>query len=358
MVVAMSLKLRNNAVGVLSNNVNTSQTNIVLSAGHGDNFPALSSNEWFPLTVVRPGAGIEIMRVTGRSGDVLTVERGQEGTMPREFQAGDRAEMRLTVGALNARLAMQQDELNFVTPEQLSDEFDEKLAGYMTDVPGVIMDYVGITAPAGWLFCAGQAVLIDDYPRLFDVLGSRFGGDGVTTFGIPDLRGRVAAGRDDMGGTAAGRLQHQIEGTTLGARGGLERHVLTVSEMPKHAHGISDPGHNHGINDPKHAHAVADPGHAHVVHDPGHVHPMNRENLTAPSGSQTRTTGPGSITTTGLATTGIWIDGAYTGIGIHTSATGITIQSKVTGVSVQESGSGLAHNNLQPTFITNKIIRT
>lgn len=357
----MSLKLRNNAVGVLSNNVNTSQTNIVLSAGHGDNFPALSSNEWFPLTVVRPGAGIEIMRVTGRSGDVLTVERGQEGTMPREFQAGDRAEMRLTVGALNARLAMQQDELNFVTPEQLSDEFDEKLAGYMTDVPGVIMDYVGVTAPAGWLFCAGQVVLIDDYPRLFDVLGNRFGGDGVTTFGIPDLRGRVAAGRDDMGGTAAGRLSAQLNGKTLGAVGGAESHVLTTAQMPSHAHGVTDPGHGHGVTDPTHAHSIHDPGHAHGVYDPGHNHLTSGFGSAGSGGSsnyRVDTSQDKAQRPTEASLTGIGIYAAVTGISIYGAATGISIQNRATGITIQNNGSGQAHNNLQPTFITNKIIRT
>lgn len=98
---------------------------------------------------------------------------------------------------------------------------------------GAIMDYAGATAPAGWLWCAGQAVSRDTYADLFSALGTVWGaGDGSTTFNLPDLRGRVAAGKDDMNGTAAERLVDEIDGDALGAYGGAEQHTLVAGELP------------------------------------------------------------------------------------------------------------------------------
>lgn len=64
-------------------------------------------------------------------------------------------------------------------------------------------------------------------------------GDGSTTFNIPDLRGRVAAGKDNMGGTAAGRLASMVAGSTLGTAGGAETHTLIVNQIPTHNHTFS-----------------------------------------------------------------------------------------------------------------------
>ena len=80
---------------------------------------------------------------------------------------------------------------------------------------GVVQPFAGSTAPSGWLLCAGQAVSRSTYADLFSAIGTTYGaGDGSTTFGLPDLRGRVVAGEDDMGGTAANRLQVSTTITT------------------------------------------------------------------------------------------------------------------------------------------------
>jgi microcystin-dependent protein len=108
---------------------------------------------------------------------------------------------------------------------------------------GTVVPFAGTAEPAGWLFAAGQAVSRSAFAALFAAIGTTFGGgDGTTTFNLPDLRGRVAAGRDNMNGTAAGRLTAGgagIAGTTLGAAGGSEIHTLTVAQMPVHAHSQS-----------------------------------------------------------------------------------------------------------------------
>ena len=109
--------------------------------------------------------------------------------------------------------------------------------------PGAIVPYAGTAAPTGWILCYGQAVSRATYASLFAATGTTYGaGDGSTTFNLPDLRGRVVAGKDDMGGSAASRLTNSdtgnpgVNGTTLGATGGADRHTLTTAQMPSHSH--------------------------------------------------------------------------------------------------------------------------
>lgn len=104
---------------------------------------------------------------------------------------------------------------------------------------GVINQFAGSTPPSGWLLCAGQAVSRATYAALFAVISTTYGvGDGFSTFNLPDLRGRVPAGKDDMNGTSAARL-NTIASTTLGGSGGLQTHQLQPEEMPSHEHFVA-----------------------------------------------------------------------------------------------------------------------
>lgn len=106
--------------------------------------------------------------------------------------------------------------------------------GFDPTPSGVMLPYGGTTAPAGYLLCYGQAVSRTTYAKLFAAISTNYGvGDGSTTFNLPDLRGRVPAGKDDMGGAAASRL---TGGATMGAAGGAETHTLTTAQMPAHSH--------------------------------------------------------------------------------------------------------------------------
>jgi len=122
---------------------------------------------------------------------------------------------------------------------------------------GIVLPYAGASAPTGYLLCYGQAVDRTTYADLFTAISTTYGvGDGSTTFNLPDLRGRVVAGQDNMGGTSADRLTDQsggLDGDTLGDTGGSETHTLTTAEIPAHTHTVfevdtTDSGTNFGVN--------------------------------------------------------------------------------------------------------------
>lgn len=114
---------------------------------------------------------------------------------------------------------------------------------------GMVVDYAGSTAPAKWLFCFGQQVSTTTYALLFAVISTIYG-SGAGTFGIPDLRGRVTYGRDNMGGVAANRITAALnwDGTSLGLAGGAQSFTMTGTQLPAHTHTITDPTHNHGAS--------------------------------------------------------------------------------------------------------------
>lgn len=97
----------------------------------------------------------------------------------------------------------------------------------MEPMIGEIRIFAGNFAPRGWSFCDGQLLSVAQNSALFSILGTTYGGDGRTTFALPDLRGRAAIGP----GTGPGLSTYN-----LGARGGTESVTLTVNQMPSHNH--------------------------------------------------------------------------------------------------------------------------
>lgn len=168
-------------------------------------------------------------------------------------------------------------------------QWDRLATAAITIPPGVYMPYGGATEPLGWLFCDGRAISRSAYPLLFAAIGIAHGaGDGTTTFNLPDMRGRAAFGRDDMGGVAAGRLTNAgvgnsgINGALLGAAGGLDRYALALTQMAAHTHsggantGNESAGHTHtgltGLENQNHTHYIS--GYTDTVGD--HVHNTNQ----------------------------------------------------------------------------------
>lgn len=94
---------------------------------------------------------------------------------------------------------------------------------------GEIRMFAGNFAPRGWAFCDGQLLAVSQNDALFSLLGTIYGGDGRTTFGLPDLRGRVPI----HAGQGPG-----LNNRRLGARGGAENVTLTVNQLPGHSHTI------------------------------------------------------------------------------------------------------------------------
>ena len=177
---------------------------------------------------------------------------------------------------------------------------------------GVLMPYGGGSAPTGFLLCDGSAVSRSTYSNLFSAIGTTYGsGNGSTTFNIPDLRGRVIAGQDDMGGSSANRLTNQsggLNGDTLGATGGAETHTLTTAQLASHTHSFSDTDTVSNVAIPR-----------------SFISGSTNNSVNA-DGSAVRVD-DGSITVSISGTTG-------------------------------SAGSGSAHNNVQPTIILNYIIKT
>lgn len=96
----MALKITNNATSVLAGAITASQTSFSIQGGDGSKFPTLGEEDWFPLVVVDAGGNFEVMKVTARATELLTVERAQEGTAASSFAAGCRCDLRLTAAAI------------------------------------------------------------------------------------------------------------------------------------------------------------------------------------------------------------------------------------------------------------------
>ena len=104
---------------------------------------------------------------------------------------------------------------------------------------GVVLPYAGSSTPSGWLLCNGAAVSRTTYATLFAVIGTTYGvGDGSTTFNLPDLRGRIPGGLDNLGGSSANRIT-DAQADSLGGNMGEEAHTLSATEMPAHNHRLN-----------------------------------------------------------------------------------------------------------------------
>lgn len=192
---------------------------------------------------------------------------------------------------------------------------------------GVVLPFAGTSVPGGFLLCYGQAVSRSTYAVLFGVIGTTYGsGDSTTTYNLPDFRGIVAAGADNMGGVAANNLT----GYVVGSVGGDQYATLSTTNLPAHNHTVTDPGHTHTVTDPGHVHGPLSPNTSFVG-----------ENSSGPAAAL----GSGTIFNPGVATTA-------------SAVTGITNASNTTGITTQNTGSGTHFFIVQPTLAINYMIKT
>jgi len=200
----------------------------------------------------------------------------------------------------------------------LSDSTNGLRFGAPAIPPGTIMDYAGAsgTIPpylAGeWLFCDGSSLSSSSYPGLFAAIGYTYGGSSGT-FSLPDLRGRARFGRDDMGGSTAGRItsaESSITGTTLGSAGGVQSLALSESQLPSHTHTAT---------------TSSSGAHTHTY-----------------SGASPQSGGP-----YGGGQTAVYASSTTASTGDHTHT-----------VTVATTGGGTTHTNMPPAMIINSLIKT
>jgi microcystin-dependent protein len=231
---------------------------------------------------------------------VVTTGAVVAASVPHSFSAGET----LTAANLNSNFAA----------------LDQRLAALESGLPsGTVVAYGGPSGasadagaaalPSGWLLCDGSAVSRTTYASLFAAVGINFGGgDGITTFNLPDLRGRTIIGVGKGAGLTARTLAQSV---------GEEAHTLSAGEMPAHSHAVTDPGHSHAV--------VAQ----------------------------------GSSAAAQVAVSGSSSCGVYCGtqqaplVEVPTVAATAT-----TGVTVQAAGGGAAHNVMQPSMVLNYLIKS
>jgi len=220
------------------------------------------------------------------------------------------------------------------------------------DAVGTLKTTASATADAGYLLAYGQCVSQTTYAALYAALGTTYGtGCSAGQFPVPDMRGRAAFGKDNMGGTAANRITSAgglYNGTVLGAAGGVQSTIVSQTNLASFNLTTYDPGHSHGIN--RDAQGINDPGHTHTYQIPntGGVTP------TGNGGSiNSWTVGAFNTTNTGSATTSITV----CQIGEGCNAGGIAIATAYTGIIVQSGGSNVPLPTLSPSIIVNYEIK-
>jgi len=124
-------------------------------------------------------------------------------------------------------------------------------------------------APKGWALCNGQLLPINQNQALFSLLGTTYGGNGQTTFALPDLRGRVA--------------MHTGSGHTLGERAGESAHTVTETELPQHTHALN--AHSGAATTPVPTNGVLASA-ANVYADPSALVALHPVSVTSLGGSQ------------------------------------------------------------------------
>jgi microcystin-dependent protein len=182
-----------------------------------------------------------------------------------------------------------------------------------TAIPtGVVLPFAGSNVASGYLLCNGTVYSQAAFPNLFTTLGNTYGGDGVTTFAVPDLRGRIPIGNTTPSGVSIG----------------ASNITLTTSTLPQHNHTFTCPQHNHATQTDTHSHSMTMSSHTHRVfysfdqtinagaagtYD-SHQNAPSSWNITTGSAAPSANSGTGSIGYSVTETTGASITAANAGV--------------------------------------------
>lgn len=189
-------------------------------------------------------------------------------------------------------------------------------------------------------------------------------GDGSTTFNVPDFRGRMLIGQDNMGVGVTSRVTSAVTGVDaprIGAVGGDQypgNHGHGVTQTP-HSHVLTDPGHSHGLTQTPHSHGYSDPGHVHSNGPAGNIIKLGADTLLGyayptPSGTYI---GWGTLANTGSSGIGISINGANANISMNAATTNLSVNGANANVTVDTGGGGTGAN-MPPTAVTLILIKT
>lgn len=184
----------------------------------------------------------------------------------------------------------------------------------MEPMIGEIRMFAGNFAPRGWELCRGQLLSISSNTALFSILGTTYGGDGRTSFALPDLRGRVPVGEGNGPG---------LPNTRLGQRGGTYEVTLATSQIPSHSHTMT----GGTLNAQASLHAFSETGNTNIPEGNRLANSGTFDNEFLDSGSDV-TMGAGSVQVTG----------------------------SIDGMQALPTGGSQAHTNMQPYLSINFII--
>jgi microcystin-dependent protein len=262
----------------------------------------VSGNYTLPLPPVSPGDVVESAWANTTLGDIgeaitQSLDRSGRGAML--------APLILAPGVPTQAL------------QAASKEYVDSFLVYATGLAiGCTVSFAGVTIPAGFLECNGQAVSRTTYADLFNVIGTTYGsGDNSTTFNVPDMRDYFVRGKADS--RAVGNKQ--------------------AASFAAHAHPVSDPTHAHGAYQAAHNHGIVTGSHNHALNDPGHTHSGIALEANGQAGSN-GSIGAGFVSI-GVSGTGISI-AAVGDLGGYadTRQPTVTVNGAATGISIGAVG--------------------
>ena len=313
----MGLKLKNDAVSRIASGVSSTDTTITLVPGSGTLFPVLSSGDYFPATLIKSDGSREIVRVTGRSSDVLTVVRAQEGTVAQVFNANDKIELRLTAGTFTDPSGPTAASITSASAKEAP--VDADLFGY-TDSEDVfkLKKYSWANLKAA----LKSPVLNFIYPVGSVYINASSIENPATLLGIGTWE-EIGAGRVLVGQNVSDAVFD-----ALGETGGSKDAIVVSHTHTNNLAVASSGAHTHGVNDPGHSHSTP----------AGYGSSGPQEQVSIDSGYQTNR-------------------------GVSNSTTGISIQSGgahthgLTG-SIDAAGASGTNANLQPYLVVKMWKRT